>query len=528
VTPVAVHDAPGQAAAAQASHARNAVLLARGTGLVIAGVGIARGFGMLGRVLVARGYSPHQFGLLALGLGVAAVAATVGQFGLSNGMARFVGHYRGRGDADGLKTVVVGGLATAAVLGAVCGLVLVLAAPWIAGVLNAPDLAPVLRLLGAMVPFAVLNVVMVSVFRGFDRAREYVLFEAVFGNAVKAAIIVAAFLAGAPFLWIIVAYVASAALESLALGIYARRWLAPVLAGGRVRARYTRELLVFSVPLLGNDFVRMAGAQATTVLLGVFLVPAQVGVFSASMLLVSIAGTVYASMRYLFLPVSSRLHASTQHQELRSLYATLTRWLTVVSFPVVAVLVVLAGPLLAWIYGPQYAAGAVALQILACAQFLGIWLGPNGMTLLAAGHSRALFWSGTVSSAAGILLMVLLVPTWGMTGAAVAAATGTAGANLLAGALLQRFARINPFARGFLPMSAALAAAAAAGWALARGGSFGIAPAAAAVLVFLAALAVTAGATLLFVGLHEADRVILHGLRRRIPFLARTAAPESP
>lgn len=523
MTPPAVQDPPGRAAT-QASHARNAVLLARGTGLVIAGVGIARGLGMLGRVLVARGYSPHQFGLLALGLGVAAVAATVGQFGLSNGMARFVGHYRGRGDADGLRTVVVGGLATAAALGAAAGLGMVLAAPWIARLLNAPDLVPVLRLLGVMVPFAVLNVVLVSVFRGFDRAREYVVFDAAFGNAVKAGIIVAAFLAGAPFLWIIVAYVVSAALESLALGIYARRWLAPVLAGGRVRARYARELLVFSVPLVGNDFVRMAGAQATTVLLGVFLVPAQVGVFSAAMLLVSITGTLYASMRYLFLPVSSRLHAATRHQELRALYATLTRWLTAVSFPVVAVLVALAGPLLTWVYGGAYAGGAAALQILACAQFLGIWLGPNGMTLLAAGHSRALFWSGMVSNAAGLLLLVLLVPAWGVTGAAVAAAVGTGGANLLAGALLHHFARIHPFAPGFLPLSLAMAAAAAGGWMLAGGGSFGVPVALAAALVFAAAVAVTVGGMLLFVGVHEADRAVLRGLRRRIPFLA---APES-
>jgi O-antigen/teichoic acid export membrane protein len=507
--------------------ARTAAHLARGTGLVIVGAMIARGFGMFGRVLVAREYTPHEFGLLTLGLSVVAVGQSVAAFGLTNSVSRFIGRYRGQENRDGLRSVLFAGVAVAALLGVAVALLLVAGAGLVAGALSAPDLRPHVRVLALSIPFVAVNTVLLNSFRGFDRVREFIVFDALFGNLLKFGVIAIAVGAGLPFLWVAAAYTLAAAGEFVALAAYGWKELAPVLSGGRFRRELAGEMLRFSGTLASGDIVRMAAAQGVTLLLGLFLIPAQVGVYGAAVLLVGIVGTLYSCMRYLFLPLSSRLHASTSSDELRVLFTSVTRWLTGLSFPLAAVLIVLAGPLLILVFGPEYAYGAIALQILAASQFMGVWVGPGGTTLLATGHPRSVLWATVVSNGVALALIPVLVPRWGLAGAAAASAVSTLAANLLVTVSLIRTSGIHAFSPGFLKASACMGLAVAA---VAAGAETwaGLPVLPAALALFTAFLMVSFGSIWAFEGILETDRAVFRILHHRAMAALGTTTPTPP
>ncbi len=106
------------------------------------------------------------------------------------------------------------------------------------------------------------------------------------------------------------------------------------------------------------------------------------------------------------------------------------------------IMTVMAAPLLglclavpAWIlhfFGPEFVAGATALQILAAGQLINVLTGPAGSILIMTGREN---WSMRISCAALVLLALLgftLVPAYGIVGAALTASGVTVFRKLVA------------------------------------------------------------------------------------------------
>ncbi len=90
------------------------------------------------------------------------------------------------------------------------------------------------------------------------------------------------------------------------------------------------------------------------------------------------------------------------------------------------------------VFGADYAAAAEVLRLLVTAQLVNCWTGPIAALVVAAGLERV--FTVATASACALLLggLALLVPRWGMTGAAAASLIGIAGLNLAMVAVIWR------------------------------------------------------------------------------------------
>jgi O-antigen/teichoic acid export membrane protein len=100
------------------------------------------------------------------------------------------------------------------------------------------------------------------------------------------------------------------------------------------------------------------------------------------------------------------------------------------------------------LFGHGVRGGAVPLAILCGAMLVATACGPVDMILLMTGRSSTNLANTAFALALNVGLNLLLIPRWGMTGAAVAWAVSIAANNLVPLAQVRRSTGMHPFGRG--------------------------------------------------------------------------------
>jgi O-antigen/teichoic acid export membrane protein len=125
-------------------------------------------------------------------------------------------------------------------------------------------------------------------------------------------------------------------------------------------------------------------------------------------------------------PVIARLHAAGQFNRLQS---EIVRWARLAFVPtlLLAAALILYGDWFLGLFGPEFVTEASpgALAILATGQLVHAGAGPVALLLIMTGHRNVTAAIMTIAALCNVFLNLLLIPTWGITGAAFATALTT-------------------------------------------------------------------------------------------------------
>ena len=120
-----------------------------------------------------------------------------------------------------------------------------------------------------------------------------------------------------------------------------------------------------------------------------------------------------------FGPQISFMLARRERRRAAKLYQTATVWLMALAFPAYITTMVFA-PVLLPRFGHGFGSGATALIVLGAANLFAAACGPVDVVLLMAGRSGLSLMNNGIALAANIGLNVLLIPIYGINGAAIA------------------------------------------------------------------------------------------------------------
>jgi O-antigen/teichoic acid export membrane protein len=161
--------------------------------------------------------------------------------------------------------------------------------------------------------------------------------------------------------------------------------------------------------------------NSDTVVAGLFLSPAEVGIYFAASKTMALVQFVFFSVKAASAPRFSALFASGERSELSHFAGQTVRWSFWPSLAV-GLAALAAGNLLLSMFGPGFTAGYSVMVIL----FLGILtkasIGPGEVLLTMAGQQALCVKLYAVALAANIAFNIILVPLYGIEGAALAAA----------------------------------------------------------------------------------------------------------
>ena len=136
-----------------------------------------------------------------------------------------------------------------------------------------------------------------------------------------------------------------------------------------------------------------------------------------------------------------------------------TYWNTSVSIPIFLTLALIPGALLA-LFGETYSLGASALAILAVGQLLNTAAGPLGQVINMSGRAYVNMMNNAAVAGLNVVACIVLIPRFGMVGAALSFASSLALVNALKLVQVRILFGISPFRADTLRTLAAAAAAA--------------------------------------------------------------------
>ncbi len=400
-------------------------------------------------VAVTRTLSREAAGVFFSTTAVFVLATVIGQLGTNTGLVYFLSRARGAGDLRLVGHYLR--LARRPVLVVATGMAVLLFvfAPQISGVVN-PDhvqqSTQYLRALAVFIPLAGLENVTLAATRGLGSMRANVVVEQLGRPTLQVALVLLALAAGGSTL-LAPAWAAAYLPAAVAAWWWWRRTGARI--GGQVVTRPAS---------LRRDFWRFTGpralasvAQSAMQRLDIILVAALAGATAAAVYTAATRFLVVGQMgtRAISLAVQPRLGAALGRGDLAEAehyYRTSTAWLVLITWPLFLLCVVFGEQLLA-VFGPGYRSGADVVLLLSLSMLVATGCGMVDMVLNMAGRTSWNMWNVFLSMGVQMGLDVLLIPRYGIFGAAVGWAAAIALANLVPLAQIGFVMGLHPFGR---------------------------------------------------------------------------------
>ncbi len=420
--------------------------IAQGAGFILVGTVLSTAVGFLIRTFLIRHLSPAKYGLFALTLTVAGLAATIGMLGLRQGVTRFVSRCQSESEIrDVTMTAITSSVALSLLLS---GLLVVFSDSIASHLLREAGLAPFLQVAAALVPAMSIESIAVATFRGKKRVYERIVLKNLVSPAARLLLVAGAILLGYGAFGAITAWTIGVGLSAV-LGLYYLYCRTTTFELAPFTPRY-RTLLAFSLPLMVSSAMWTAVQQADNLLLGYYKTSPKVGIYDGAFLLARFLLIVLGSFGFLFMPVFSELEAAGKREQMQNVYNSITEWAVLLVLPLYAVMVLVPEAVLTSIFKDAYSLGRISLILVASGFFVHVLSGSCGDALIALGRTRLVMAGNVGAGVLNVLLNIVLIPRFGITGAAAASAGSYALFNLFYLFWLHRETGIFPFSRHFL------------------------------------------------------------------------------
>ena len=435
--------------------------ITKGAGIAFLGSLVGLLFAFFTRVLVARYGTESEYGVFSLALVVLNIGVIVATLGLLIGTSRSIGYARAKNDNQKVQGLISASVWFTLVASLVLGTVLFLTSDIIAeGIFHEPTLGLPLKIFAAAIPFLTLIYIFVSIFRGFDDVKPTVYFRDIFINLLFLLLLLGVTFLVLPFHWVFYAYLISLGISCFLLITYTvKRLPSPAKISHITLIKpVTKELLVFSLPLLGVAILGLVISWADTLMLGLFKTSHEVGLYNVASPLANSISAPLVAMALIYMPVTSGLYAQRLIPEIRRNFSILTKWLCSATLPLFLVMFLFPETVLSFLFGSNYALAANALRILSLGFIISNLLGPNRATLIVMGKSQFTMWATLAAAVLNIGLNIALIPPLGIEGAAIAATVALVSINLIVSWKIYSLGRIQPLSKNLIkPTLASLA-----------------------------------------------------------------------
>jgi len=178
-----------------------------------------------------------------------------------------------------------------------------------------------------------------------------------------------------------------------------------------------KYLIVESVPfgLVGVCMILML--KIDTVMISIFRGDADVGIYNAATKLVEGLSIVSAVLINVLIPAASKKHDDSQF--LSALFGSCTRYIILIAFPLVFLGIQFSNEIILMLYGDDYIASAMVLNILLSGLIFTYMYSIGGAILGAINRQKITFYASLLALAANLISNIILIPALGYVGAAI-------------------------------------------------------------------------------------------------------------
>jgi O-antigen/teichoic acid export membrane protein len=424
---------------------RGAILnLAGGVGTAVGAFGVT--------VIVGRTLGPGESASFFEAVAIFTILTIIGQAGSAPGLVWAVASALAEGrDADVRPYVRTATLGVAAV-STVLGLGLFLSAGYVSGHLSnggSSQLRTSLRVMAVFLPAACLSTMFLAATRGFSKMTPSVVVDCFSKQAIRilavgVGLAISKDSLGASIGW------------SLPIGftlVGSVLWLGVLLSTvnpdpKQQSASVASHFWRFSSFQVASDFFQVGVQWLDVLLLGLLGTAHATGTYAAVSRVAFVGLLGLVAIGQVVAPRISASLATGDNRGAQSLYQTSTLWLCVISVPFYLLIAVFSG-VVTKIFGPGFQSGSAALTILSLAMLVNVCTGPVMSVLVMGGKSGLGMIDTGLALAVNVGLNIVLIPPFGIVGAAFAWTASIFVVNVLSTMQIRRLWYMSPFSSDY-------------------------------------------------------------------------------
>jgi O-antigen/teichoic acid export membrane protein len=183
-----------------------------------------------------------------------------------------------------------------------------------------------------------------------------------------------------------------------------------------------------ALPMVFGGFSQIIMNRIDVFLLGFFLDMKFVGIYSLSSRIALLNVFVMTAVNTIGAPMLASAFYSGSHEKFRSIMSTTRKWCIFGSLPLFLLMVFFPKYILSF-FGSEFSQGTLILKILAAGQFVNAATGLVGSALVMTGREWVFFRITALAAIANLIGNLLVIPLWGVLGAALVVALTVVGMN---------------------------------------------------------------------------------------------------
>ncbi len=422
--------------------------IAKGVSLLLVGMFLSKFFMYLYRIIVARYLGPSSYGLISLSLAVIGLITLFSLLGLPQGIVRYISYYRGKNDNKSINGVIFFTFLLTVPLSIILTILCFFFSESISiTFFHKAELSPILRIFVLSIPFLVIISNTEKILLAFQKIKYIVISRNIIENASKVILALFFILMGASVIGVSIAYLVAISLSTMVLLYFLHIKTYSFWNVFKDRIAVYRDLIRFSAPLLFNEIFANLLVWTDTLILGYLVSSALIGVYNAAVptaLLVYIFPTTF---RTVFYPMISETYA--QKKDYKMLCNSVNKWIFFLTLPILCLLIIFSRNILNIFFGGAYTQGYLVLIVIASSYLIYSTAAVSHSLLFLFKKTKHVFFNTIFSFGVNITLNLLLIPKYGILGAAIATGSSLLLRTLLISVEAFYFTKIIPFRPNF-------------------------------------------------------------------------------
>jgi len=368
--------------------------------------------------LLARWVGIEYLGIYALANSITLISEVLGKMGIESGVMRFVSRLNIDTDSIRIQKIIVSALKMTASFSLIIMISLIFSARYIVTkILDAPPiLTMTLMVFAVAIPFNALTSVSAFSTQGFKRLKYKTLVTQFLNPTLLLVSMILCFWFFSKESAIIAPTLITGVIVFFVMIILLKR-VSGVTINQIRQARFDTELLKFSYPLMFVIILQTFMHWMDILMLGYFTDAATVGLYHPAIRTAGLLNALIVSFVSIYAPIMSQLHNEGDFSEMSHLYKLVSRWMITFAIPVSLIFIIYPSKMML-LFGPDYMAGSSVLVILTVATFIQAALGAASPALGMSGYTRLTLWNSLGAFILNIVLNVVLIPKYGIIGAA--------------------------------------------------------------------------------------------------------------
>ncbi len=386
------------------------------------------------RIVIARQYTPEIYGIYSISLMIVGWITVFVGLGFSGGLTRYIPYFRGK--KEGYKSFYIVKKTTYFLLfsGAIGCIILLLLSSFISNyIFHIPELEPFLLIFSFAIPLSVLAGVYFSILKSYEKIGWFTFIVNILQNSIKLLTLVFLIYIGFNSTSIAISYVTGIAVALIVAYFVARKKIPSLFVNQETKdgKEVMSSLLAYSWPLMFYGIIASIFSWTDTFMIGVLRTTAEVGFYNVAVPTAVIITLSTDLFRQMLLPIISKEYGKGNMVAVREISRQVTKWLFIAGIPLFAILFIFPEEVIRILFGAEYSPAAKALRILAVGYFVTSILDVSQEVLSMKGMSKLVLVDTIILAVIDAILNYLLIPTYGINGAAISTTISLATLSIL-------------------------------------------------------------------------------------------------